>query len=526
MRALENSPSSDRDSLAQPGAHGLEGIMMPAADTSPQNAATIKGILACAGAIVLAFFLVQGWRVNLGLFMTPWHHDDFGAPYAFDTLPSWQVRPVLAYLVAGLAAIDGHVYYTGFLFTSFAALFAIFAFVMVSFQIHLGSRESLAAAFVGALVWYSLPSSLQSLQYGGLFTNALSIVLGMSTALLITVYCRKIDERPWLLGAIVVLTLLTAFSKEDMVVFLPLVTAFWGFKREASGQHRSRLAVLMLMAAIVGIFALSLTYSKWLGSPFIGGSGPYDTSNWAWNTIENASRYATASQGQIFVILVSLLIFIAALWRLRSTPELATPVVRLAFVCACAAALAAPYLPLPRHFDYYSMNFIPLITFSLVPGLTLCIAGLRPLSALGSFAVGITCSIIWIAVFIADFRQNYYAINWLTMVRERSHRQIASLRLARSSGLNKCRDVLVTGTSQAFGPFISTGSAFLRHALALPAENWMIVAEPDSIAWNFASTRTFGADWQYVESASLARKGSCRLEYDKDTFAAKLSQAQ
>ena len=110
----------------------------------------------------------------------------------------------------------------------------------------------------------------------------------------------------------------------------------------------------------------------------------------------------------------------------------------IVFVFVSFFALMAPYLILPRHFDFYAMNFVPILAFSVAPVMMIaCSERIRPAAVRTLVAwaliVAVMATLYWV-----DYRPRYNSLYWIRHIREMAKRQLDEVQRAGDLGLRAC----------------------------------------------------------------------------------------
>jgi len=134
------------------------------------------------------------------------------------------------------------------------------------------------------------------------------------------------------------LTLLTAFSKEDMAPFLGL-TATWSAILVHHRTQSLKPALLHLATALAIIslcYAASILHSSLSNSPVISGEGVYKLSEPLRNVATNLAFYLSMHQASRLLFLIFALAAAALSVSSIRIPELRPVAFRLIFVIACS----------------------------------------------------------------------------------------------------------------------------------------------------------------------------------------------
>jgi hypothetical protein len=448
-------------------------------------------------AILAAYVLVQGRHIGLELFYTPWHPDDFAMLSGAGTVSLLNMRPVSSNICIFFGRLGAAGFYSVFTAIWIAAMTATSVFANRIFGLRPSPWLSLIFAFAGSAIWYATAPSIQSLQYLGLITNSISLMFGFFAALVFLQLGQlQFGTKRYIATALVftLLVVLAAFAKEDMVAFLMLVTG--GSGGLIKSQNRRRTPVLGVVIVAVCYIA-SVAHGKLVGSPITAGVGPYDISHLPHNLVKNFAFYLTASPATSVLLgffTAAVALFGAlSVWR----PTLRQTFKSSLFILLCALALLVPYLVLPRQFDFYAMNFVPLIAFSFAP------LALK----FGRTATGAVVLAVFCLLFFVDRSPRKYGMAWMQGVKERSLVQIQEIKRAVDLGLRDCSSVSVTGVDEYFGPFLSGGYV---STLIGKNINWSIQAKPGSPLYRDRGRFSTGP-WKYSPAIETS---DCRLDFD------------
>ena len=421
-------------------------------------------------------------------------------------------------------------YYTLFVLVWMFALILTCALACRVFGLAARLRRFMCLTFVGSFIWYAQAASFQNVQYLGLVPNSVSYLSDVSAAIALlglTDGWRGVWNSRLGLVVFAALTIVSAFAKEDMPVFLLATAIYGGVRLRMQGVARDEAVRFSAVAAgvICGSYALSFASAIRNASPFIGnmsGSGPYDLSNIWVNIPRNVWFYVTISPATI--LLVSGFAIAATVAALRPLRPFTAAIV---FVFVSFFALMAPYLILPRHFDFYAMNFVPILAFSVAPVMMIaCSERIRPAAVRTLVAwaliVAVMATLYWV-----DYRPRYNSLYWIRHIREMAKRQLDEVQRAGDLGLRACSSVRVTGATD-LGPFLDGSAAYLTRGLGRRLR-WTIVTEPGTRIDGWSRSRPFrDTNWRYVAGgeAGPPLPSECRLVFDPKTLRATFYPAQ
>ena len=484
---------------------------------------------ACVLVIFVVYLLVQGHLLDPYLFYTPWHHDDFSALTSEPQYFFWVPRPVSTNFIYMFCPKGAGLYYLLLALLWTAAMSTTLFFIVEALEIDLTTLEVVLFAVAGSFLWHAQGPSVESFQYLGLVTNIVSYFLGISAAL-VFLAMRRVPMSWAYLGwacAFAILVLASAFAKEDMGLFLGLVVLWSAALRHGSTLSRLQHGVFGL-AVVAFAYGASGLHSLAVQSPFVGGEGPYDTSGFMTNIPVNLAFYLTASPATqmlytffAFVVLGSgaLAIFLAPL----------RPVFfGSAFLLLCSLALMAPYLILPRHFDYYAMNFMPVLAFAAAPVMVKAARAFPPLAGnrlvpLGAFVLALAGGF---QLLHADAVRLTSKLAWMRNVRTDSFRQIMEVRRAIDREIDACKIVAVSGVDSRFGPFLANNGRFLNRLVGRDTA-WIVKTAPGSFLNVWGKDRPVHAlPWLYATNDSAIPASACRLDFDPKTLRASFTPGQ
>jgi hypothetical protein len=491
--------------------------------------------LSSAISVLVGWALIQGPVIDWTTFFIPWHHDDFDSLSAYRGFQPWAVRPVSTNVLLHAGHVGPHFLYVTIVTIWTVALSLTSALVLRVFRLQPNLWICALLAFVGSCILFSLPASVQTVQYSGLITNALSYLFGISAA---HVIIATTDRRPRFddYATIGFFCFLSAFAKEDMAVFLAAVCLYASADAYAKGEpFKSATRRFVTLSLIIGAcYGLSIAHSLVVHSPFVSGTGFYDISNVSRNVVVNVKFYANLSPGTRIVICGFALVAVAAVLASRWDERLCRPAAAAAWIALAGAALLGPYLILPRAFEYYAMSFLPLAAFSLAPAvLALCKsrgwsewASVMPALAIAAGAA--------IAAFVADRSHRDAGMAWVTNERSISNMEINELHRVAGFGLRECEVVKVTGVSSGFGPFLASSANYLDQELKRNL-SWEVAFEPGTRLEGFAialiaglipeSGRATGSRWRYIAQRDIdlaPRHGQCWLDFQPSSLRATL----
>lgn len=469
------------------------------------------GILVCAAAAALAAFVfAQGYEIGILRFVTPLHHDDFSALAGGPGFDLHLPRPISSNFIYMLGYFGGPFYFFVYACLNAVALALTVFFAYRIYSVKIPPLFLCCTVFLVSLSWLYTRPSVYSFQYLGLSTNLISYMFAVIAVMVLR--SGVLSYRG--MAVFTAFCMLTAFAKEDMVLFMLLAVSIQVVDDVAKERsvHKAISRNVPRFAIVLAAYIASLLHSKLVGSAFTAGSGAYDVSQPIANLLQNATAFWTASPAMKVVLSAYvLLIFLSAARYavLRSAASL-----RDLLVSLLPMAAALPYLLLPRFADYYAISFVPMILAFLGPGLaTLASVKSRHLVAAVTLFFPVSSSALFYQI---DQLVMQWGMGWYLENRDISQRQVSAFAVSFASELRQCDTIAVTGLGDPLGPFANSGSAYANRALG--AEKfWRISAIPTtSLAQFVATLPPKDPKWVYVDSDAEALSGSdCSLAFDK-----------
>lgn len=469
-------------------------------------------VLVCAAAAALAAFVVaQGYEIGILRFVTPLHHDDFSALAGGPGFDLHLPRPISSNFIYMLGYYGGPFYFLVYACLNALALALTVCFAYRMYSVKMSPWVLCCTVFLVSLSWLYTRPSVYSFQYLGLSTNLVSYIFAVLAVMVlqgggVPFHLRTV--------AFTALCILTAFAKEDMVLFMLLAVSIRVADDATRGRsvHKAVKHNVALFAIVLAAYVGSVLHSKLVGSAFTAGSGAYDVSHPLGNLLQNAVAFWTASPAMKVVLSASILLIVLSVARyavLRSAASL-----RDFMVSLLPLAAALPYLLLPRFVDYYAISFVPMILAFVGPGLaTLASVKSRNVLAAVVLLFPVSASAFFHQI---DQQLMHWGMGWYLEHRDTSERQISAIAVNFSSELRQCDTIAVTGLSDPLGPFANNGSTYVNRVLGV-AKSWRISALPGtSLAQFVATLPPKDPKWVYVASDAEALSVSgCALAFDK-----------
>lgn len=433
----------------------------------------------------------------------PWQHDDYTGlaghlKYLTDG-PSAAVcvRPVSTNFMYLLGAAGETPYFLAMLLL--AALVPVLAvrLAMGLFQSGAGPGSVIWLTAMVSCGMFLYEQSPWFYRYSGLWTNLTSLVLGMSAAY---GFSRWMDGSKNAVAAGCIFLLLSAFAKEDMILFVPAyVTALWCI-RWADMRRRPRwLPLGVVYGGLAIILAMVCVWNTWVvASPYTSGTGCYQLHWTPADIMRQLGRYATASLTPRILSIGLAIVVVAGILRREH---------RIAALCVIplVISLALPYAPLPRFFAYYCMNWLAM-------GFALVLCGLATVwRPRGPRWLAILPWIVPMAIFVgavlgnqptAGFRRSFTAF---LNQEQHNNRYLIEQVVRHASEFAKVETVALRGLDNVYSPWFLTDGRYINAKLGRQVR-WLLAAKPDSEA----ARQMIGA---------LAENGQVKLVLERDLTA-------
>ncbi len=461
---------------------------------------------------------------NWAVMFVPWTHDDFEVFEGFTGFDVRAVRPIATNFELFFGQFGEVAYYSIISLLIISLLTITIQFAITLFELEISNTALFLFSAATASVFFSTTYANIVFQYLGLETNLLSYIFGMLAAI---VLLRR-GGSLWSLLLAFLLVMLAAFSKEDLAAFLGVVVLARLAREWARGANRRSLVISAACHfGVVGLpYALSVTHSLVLGSPFLSNQGTYTLSGPLEHISRNLVFYVTSSRcilGVFALLLASVLLLllasplVASLRRYRAAS--------LSSVAA-VAALLLPYLLLPRSYGYYTVSFVPLAIAALLAlGLTLfrtLAPGHGPIArvSLGLLVLGVI-----IGPFALDYQARIYQMEWHEEIRQSIDTQYQQIARANTLGLQSCNAIRVSGLSNILSPFMTWYAGYINHRFHIKGQ-WLIETEPKTRLDGFGKPHPSPTDpIRFITAEELAKNtGSsthdCELAFNPETLQA------
>ena len=464
----------------------------------------------------------------------PFNHDDFHAlsgcpgqwdgPWEQDSSASlsgliaklrchalWP-RPVSFNVIWGLGRLGETPFYVGLLLT--VALLPLLAvhLVLGFFRCRPGPWIVVALTAGVTCGFFLFEQSPFFYRLGGMYTNLTSLLLGF---LAIHCFRRHFDGSRLAYAAGAALVVATAFSKEDMLLFVPMaVSADWWVRRR---EDAGRMPLAKLVQAFVPMFIAVVLLVAWnryvVPSPFTNGtSEDYKLSLGPRHLAIQLWHYITATRSSR--IMFGALLAASLLGVLRGRGRWAS----LAMF-PLVLSLIGPFCVLPfSHFsEYYSVSWLSLVLAFALVGIGLNCQSWLPhrLSALAwGGPIVVVLALIVGGTNTATARHEL--AGWLNEQQENSRYAIEQL-VRRKGEFAAADTVIVRGVDEGLSPWTRCDGRYLNAKLGRPIR-WLVVAHPGSVLDHWMSRFPVqSGSVAMVYEADLAQfPGAAVLEFDKE----------
>lgn len=425
--------------------------------------------LAAAGAVVgacLAAFVVTDANP---IFQTPFHDDDFHQlATTLARLPLPLPRPVSALTVAVLATLGPAAMYAVLLALVVAYPLLCVLFVDRFLGVGLSPRGLATAAFAAAFATFLYEHAPETFRYTGHITNALSTVLGMSAAVVMVsgaLTTRRVATATLLFG-------LSAFAKEDLVLFVPGVAAVLAMDALAGHDRTSRMRAAVLLGALVGTAAAALVYSRtFAAAAFTSNRGVYGVDFQPLQVVAAVGRYLGCTRFAAAALALALVATAFAAAR-RDAPAL-----RLALLWGLVIALVLPYAPLASHvFAMYAYNWLPLILAILVVGWS---AAYRSAAAAPARAAIVATAVVAAVGLAATSHGGRRAVARTITMEQTRVRAVTDALLRHRDAFAGFDQVAVEGLDHMRTPWLFSDGRYVEQLMGRRIF-WLFVARPDS----------------------------------------------
>jgi hypothetical protein len=469
-------------------------------------------------ASIAAFIAVHGVHMTDQTLFAPYNFDDFNLLWQGGAFSLRYERLITTNILNLIGPRGEFTYYVAIfaLLFSYLSLLGMLATLVVGIEARI--RSLIMVALFGSLAWFSTASSAEFLQHTGLLSNGLSLFFGTAAAIVLLYKSEAIRFRgsgKWRGWTFFLLCVASAFSKEDMVVFLVLCVVLGSLR---AGSHpldsRTRSFAVAALVPLLSAYALAFCHIKIFGSSFVGvASGVYAIQHPLDNVARNLPFYLSYRRSTrfLFGILACAALFATVMfWRSKLERQ---TLYNVYFVAAAPIALIFPYLFLNRMFESYFMNYIPAICFMICGALiAACGQYFGDRRVVGGIAAAGACLIFALAINVVDAAVRYSYLDWLERLRNRSLFELYEVKRARDLGLSRCETVLVQGSSEAYGPFRAQTDRYLAGRFGLNVK-WRIEVRDANF---LKAMQAFDTErWQFVAAGTDPTKFTCRLKFDE-----------
>jgi hypothetical protein len=460
-----------------------------------------RWLLQYAVAVLIMLIAVKALFPGNRFLPVPWHHDDFNnlaASYHYGRMPFSVLvaRPVSTNFIWLLGARGETAFYLTMLALAAAIPVLAVRLGLRLFHLRVGARSVLAMVACVTLGTFAFEHSLQYYRYTGMMTNLVSVVTGLLAAGLLADAIQGRRSPAW--G--ILCALLSGFAKEDMLLFVPAFAVLYAWLEAArSGQPllTRRLGTVVLGLLLVG-GAVFVWNSRVVASPFTTGADPAYRLKLSPSAVASQCfQYAAASP-------VATRIFLAYLALLALGLSVKGHRVAVLASAILVGALMAPYLVLPRFFEYYSLNWLSALLAFTVAGLTATCQAWCPQSWK---TYGIT-TLLPVGALIAALLSSPAAsalrgsiTEWFN-VQQLDNQYVIAEVVRHREEFAGCNPVALRGVDDVYSAWMKTDGAYINLQVGRPI-HWLLIARPG----------TFAA--QYMQRHPY-RQGNVSLVFEED----------
>jgi hypothetical protein len=462
-----------------------ESLAATAVDSPPESSAWrhgCNGLAQYVAATVAAVLVLAVFFPGNRFLPVPWQHDDYNflaAPMKFHggLGVEWlSPRPVAQNIAWRLGLLGEMPYYIGMFLMATLIPVAAVHLALRLFRCQPGPRIVVMLAAGVSACAFLFEHSLWCYRYT-LITNLASVGFGLFAAYAFSTW---LDGRRAGFVAGCLLFLASAFSKEDVLLFVPLyVGADWCIRRWYGTERAPFSRLASAYGAIAAVGGLLFVWNRWIvPSPFTNSStAPYKLDFSAAHIGRQIWSYIVTTEVTKMAFAALLLACLLGVCRRRQ---------RLAALAMLplVAALLLPYSVLPRFFEYYSLNWIALVVALAAVCMTaVCRDWLPPRFAAAAWAAPLA---LLAAAFVyhpgaADCRRNLTA--WLNQQQAECQYVVAQLERNRAE-LADADTIAVCGADETFSPWLLSDGAYANMKMGHEV-HWIFAVKPQSLVAKF-----------------------------------------
>jgi hypothetical protein len=454
----------------------------PAASAITEPSGTLLAIqefaVQYATAVLVAVIVASVFFPGNAFLPVPWQHDDYGnlsGHLAFSLrhpIDLFCARPVSSNIIWWLGGAGETTYFlTMFLITALLPVLAV-RLALRLFRCPAGPWEALWLTAAVTFCTFLFEKSPWFYRYTGLMTNLTSVATGMAAAYC---FCRFLDGKKLAFAAGCLLFLASAFSKEDMLLFVPLfVTVDWLILR-GEDKSRARLRPLALVYGGTAIVVAVLYYwNVWIvHAPIATGSeSVYKLTLTPSYLLSQITQYAVVSR-TTRVMSIALAVAVGMGLLRRGCRIAAIGSVLL------AVTLVLPYAVLPRFIEYYWLNWLSFCVAVSLVGICAAWRSIMP----GRFPI--LPWIVPVTVIVAAVLCSHSAAEARRQLTAYLNKQQADNRymieqvLRRQSQFAPAETVALQGIDNICSPWFLTDGLYINAKLGRQI-HWLLVARPKS----------------------------------------------
>jgi hypothetical protein len=530
---------------------------VPPADSLPQPSGLLHAVqeftaqyaAAILAAVVVAMLCFPGNQ----FLPVPWHSDDYKnlSGYVFYHRGHWFdlfcTRPFSTNLIWYLGGVGQTTYYVVmFLLTALLPVLAVRLALRlfrcrpgdcpnsrlgengtVPFTSRIAPGPWMTIWLVAAVSGYTFLSefAVWFYRYTGIMTNLTSVVAGMLAA---HCFCRFLDGKSFFFILGCLLSMASAFAKEDTLLFVPLfVLADWRIARgtvpvcilptmerapsnltSQNSKPASPRRLALVLAALAFVFALLLAFNKWIvPSPF---TDTLKQDRSLSHVCGHICRYVNSWPApRIAFVALAIAAGLGLLRRGHRIASLASLLLPL--------SLILPYSILTKFEDFYSLNWLTICAALSSVGIAVALRPLTP-RRLAALPWILPAAVMAAAVLLAPSatRCRRDSTEFMNRVQE-SNSYILQQVLRRRAEFADGKTIALKGLDEINSPWLCNTGRYINSRLGMQI-HWLLVAKPGTLVANGMT----GKGIKYVsidvvsEQDLAAHPGITILTFDKN----------
>lgn len=346
-------------------------------------------------------------------------------------------------------------------------------------------------------------------RYTGIMTNLTSVTAGM---LATCCYCRFLDGKKSALAVGCLLFFVTAFAKEDMLLFVPLfVTADWCIFRLTNKKLASVRSLAFVYGSFAVVGAILFFWNTWvIFSPFTAGVDSAYKQDWTPSRLLMLVwGYADASRTPRVVFIA--LAVAAGLGLLRRGHRIAA----LSSILL-GMSLILPYAVVQKFSGYYCLNWLPIVTALSLVGIAVAWRPFAP-GRLSIVPWIVPVAIVVTAVLVSHSAAGRRRELMMSLNRDQENNSYMIQQVLRHrEEFANAKTVALQGIDDVVSPWYFSDARYINWKLGTDT-NWLLVARPKSLVDKRMTTGWLkdGHTAVISERDLAAHPGIPILEFDK-----------